>query len=51
MADASAIKRAIAGDLTIVTSNGITPSTSGFVIGLDTDVNVINEQLDWIAIG
>src|SRR3990167_11298029 len=51
MADASAIKRALAGDLTVVTTNGITPSASGFTIGLDTDVNVINEQLDWIAIG
>jgi len=51
MADASALKRALAGDITVVTTLGITPSASGFTIGLDTDVNVINEQLDWIAIG
>ena len=51
MDDASAIKRAIAGDLTVVTTNGITVSASGFTVGLDTDVNVVNEQLDWIAIG
>src|SRR3990167_6898905 len=51
MADASAIKRAVAGDLTKVTTLGITPSASGFVIGLDTDVNVASEQLNWIAIG
>src|SRR3990167_11476359 len=49
MADASAIKRAVAGDLTKVTTNGITVSESGFIIGLYTDVNVISEQLDWIA--
>ena len=51
MADASAIKRAVAGDLTTVTTNGITPSASGFTLGLDTDVLVTSEQLDWIAIG
>lgn len=51
MADASAIKRAVAGDLTVVTTNGITVSATGFIIGLDTDVNVTSEQLDWIAIG
>ena len=51
MADASAIKRAVAGDLTVVTTNGITVSASGFTVGLDTDVNVTSEQLDWIAIG
>ena len=51
MADAAAIKRALAGDLTVVSTNGITVSASGFTIGLDTDVNVSSEQLDWIAIG
>lgn len=51
MADDSAIKRAVAGDLTVVTSNGITVSERGFTVGLDTDVVVTSEQLDWIAIG
>ena len=51
MADASAIKRAVAGDLTVVTANGITVSANGFTVGLDTDVNVTSEQLNWIAIG
>ena len=46
-----AIKRALAGDLTVVTSNGITLLTYGFTVGLDTDVNVTSEQLDWVAIG
>ena len=30
---------------------GITPAADGFVIGLDTDINVTNQQLRWIAYG
>lgn len=37
--------------VTLITSLGITVSETGFVIGLDTDLNVINEQLHWMAIG
>lgn len=51
MAAASAHKTVAAGTGTAITTLGITTSTSGFVIGLDTDVNVINEQISWIAIG
>ena len=51
MAAASAQKQVAAGDKTLITSLGITVSERGFVIGLDTDVNVINEQLSWLAIG
>lgn len=51
MAAASAFKRVAAGTATVITTLGITQSASGFVIGLDTDVNVINEQLSWYAIG
>lgn len=51
MAAASAFKQVAAGTSSIITSLGVTVSTGGFVIGLDTDVNVINEQLSWIAIG
>jgi len=55
MADAEAIKRVAAGTGTIITSLGITPldngTTRGFRIGLDTDINVINEQVSWLAIG
>ena len=50
MADASALKRlAITGST--AASLGITPTATGFTVGLDTDVNVIGEQLSWIAIG
>lgn len=51
MDDASAIKTVAAGTRTKITSNGITVSDSGFTIGLDTDVNVSDEQLSWVAIG
>lgn len=46
-----AVKTVAAGTRSIITSLGITVSESGFVIGLDTDVNVINEQLSWVAEG
>lgn len=51
MTAAHGIKTVAAGTRTAVTSNGITSSTNGFVIGLDTDVNVTNEQLRWVAFG
>jgi len=51
MTAAHAIKRVAAGTWSAITSLGITVSDSGFVIGLDTDVNVINEQIRWIAQG
>lgn len=51
MAAASAQKQVAAGDKTLITSLGITTSASGFIIGLDTDVNVKAEQLRWVAIG
>lgn len=51
MTDAHAIKQVAAGTRAAITSLGITPSATGFVIGLDTDVNVINEQIRWIALG
>jgi hypothetical protein len=55
MADASAVKTVDSGsgttDVIKITSNGITVSSSGFTVGLDTDINVTNEQLSWIAMG
>jgi hypothetical protein len=51
MTDAYALKTAAAGDKTIVTTNGITVSASGFTLGIDTSINIINEQLSWVAIG
>lgn len=49
MAAASANKRLLAGTGSLITSLGITVSEKSFVIGLDTDVNVINEQISWYA--
>jgi hypothetical protein len=51
MADAEGYKRVAAGTGALVTSNGITPLANGFTVGLDTDINVISEQLSYIAIG
>jgi len=58
MADAEAM--VLVGDTDpvtwqLVTSNGVTPlddgTTHGFRIGLNTDVNVTNQQVSWLAIG
>lgn len=51
MTAAHAMKRIAAGTCAAITSLGITVANDGFVIGLDTDVNVINEQLSWRAVG
>ncbi len=51
MADASAVLTGIDGAISLITTLGITVSASGFTVGLQTDVNVINEQLSWMAIG
>lgn len=51
MTNAHGIKRVAAGTATAITSLGITPVAGGFTVGLDTDINVINEQLRWIAMG
>lgn len=51
MADSEGFKRVATGTGAMVTSNGIIPLTNGFTVGLDTDINVISEQLSWIAQG
>lgn len=51
MADASAVKRVTAGDMTVITSLGITVTERGFTFGLDTDTNVTSEQVSWYALG
>ena len=51
MAAASARKQVTAGDMTLITTLGITVSANGFTVGLDTDLNVTSEQLSWLAIG
>jgi len=50
MAAASMNKRVAAGTGTLVTSNGITVSNTGFIFGLDTDLNVTNEQVSFMAL-
>ena len=51
MTDDTAVKTVAAGTRTILGSLGITPTTSGFTVGLDTDIHVTSEQLSWVAIG
>lgn len=51
MADDSAMKRVAAGTGALITSNGITPTTHGFILGLDTDILVSGEQITYVAIG
>lgn len=50
MADASAVLTGIDGAISLITTLGITPLSYGFTVGLQTDVNVINEQLSWLAL-
>lgn len=50
MADASAFKRDTAGDMTVITTLGITVDARGFTLGLDTDINVTSEQVSWLAL-
>lgn len=49
MPDASALKRVTAGDLTYITTLGITPFFQGFKIGADTDINVAGEVIHWVC--
>lgn len=53
MADANGMKLADSGagatDISLITSNGITPTFNGFTIGADTDVNVSAQTINWVA--
>jgi len=51
MADASSVLTGIDGAISVITTLGITVAEDGFTVGLQDDVNVINEQLSWIAQG
>ena len=51
MGDASALLVITDGTHSVDTTTGITVATDGFTVGLNTDVNIISEQLSWIAIG
>jgi len=54
MADASAQKIVDSGagttDVSLITSNGITPLSDGFRIGADADLNVAAEVIRWVAL-
>ncbi len=43
MADDAGVKTVPAGDITVLTTLGITPRASGFAFGADTDLNVDGE--------
>lgn len=51
MDDASALLVITDGTHSVDTTTGITVAADGFTVGLNTDVNIINEQLSWMAIG
>ena len=51
MGDGAGVKRLAAGTGSLLTSLGITVSGNTLVIGLDTDINVQSEQLNWLALG
>jgi hypothetical protein len=39
------------GTASVVGTTGITVGDRGFTVGINTDVNIANEQLSWIALG
>ena len=51
MADASGLLIITDGTTSVDVLTGITVSTTGFTLGIQTDVNITTEQLSWIAIG
>lgn len=51
MAADSAVKTALNGGQTLITSDGITQNSNGFTVGNDTDLIANSEQLSWFAIG
>lgn len=51
MADAYGVLTASNGDRSTITSNGITPLSYGFTVGLNTDLCYTSEQLEWLALG
>lgn len=50
MADDSGVKTATAGDITVLTTLGITPRANGFAFGADSDLNVSGELCHYEAI-
>lgn len=50
MDDGSMHKRLAAGSATVVSSNGVTPTDSGFTLGPDSDMNVSGEKVLYICV-
>ena len=51
MADAEGLIRVAAGTGTLVTTDGITPSASGFTLGLDATVYITSKQYSILVLG
>ena len=49
MADAEMFKAITAGTISKQATLGITPLSDGFRIGADTDLNVADEKVHWVA--
>lgn len=57
MGNASGMKTVTAGTITFITTNGVTPvdqidlqdGDRGFLIGADTDINVSDQLIHWVA--
>lgn len=49
MPDGGGLKRVAAGTATVLTSGGITPLSDGFSLGADSDMNVADEQVFYVA--
>jgi len=43
MADGAGVKTSVDGDISVLTTLGITPRANGFTLGADTDLNVSGE--------
>lgn len=51
MADAEGLLQIANGTKTLITSNGITPSETGFTFGLDTTIHITNKQYSMLVLG
>lgn len=49
MADDSMVMRITAGTMTAETSDGITPTSEGFDVGANADLNAADELVRWVA--
>lgn len=49
MADGTGVKTSVDGDISVLSTLGITPRASGFVFGADTDLNASGELCQYEA--